>query len=220
VSLAFPAYVTSVETSGVAVLRNTWSGKLRDPLAAINAGLPTFRVIREAYDGLPMRVAQAVAGEQIFSRARIPLPDGWHRARTDTVASGAPLTFVPGLSIAGPVSADTVRLSFVPGSARLPADAEVPEEMVVHVELDPADVAVLDARCMRRWSAPESTFELSVVRTWIEPELDASRLVAPDGPERAKRFAGMPWIPAPSVESWLFERHERRTEVPTHGNGR
>lgn len=210
-SLVFPAHVTAVETSGVAVLRTTWSDKLCQRLAGMDSARPNFRVVREAYEGLPMRVAQDVAGEQVFSRARTGVPRGWYRTRTDTVAAGAPNTFIPGVCIAGPVGGGPGSLSVIPGSARLPADTAVPTELAVSVDLDAGDVAVLDSRCMRRWSAPETTFQLSVVRPWIEPEQDAAPLVDPQGPARASRFAGLPWMPAPTLESWLFDRHERRS---------
>jgi hypothetical protein len=210
VGLAFPSYVTAVETSGFAVLRNTWSDKLRQRLGA-ESGNPAFRSVREAYDGLPMRVAQDVAGEQIFSLARVGLPAGWLRARTDIIGSGAPASFIPGLCIAGPVGDTAALLAVVPGSARLPLDAEVPEELAAEAELAPGDVAVLDPRCMRRWSIPKTIFQLSVVRTWIQPECDASAMVGPDAPPRAARFAGVPSAPAATFESWLFARHERRS---------
>ncbi len=208
--LAFPGHVIAIETAGFAVLRNTWSDKLRQRLFGLELGRPAFRSIREAYDGLPMRVAQEVIGEPIFSSARVGLPPGWFRARTDTVDSGAPASFIPGVCIAGPVGDMPAALAVVPGSARLPTEAEVPTELAIEVRLVPGDVAVLDSRCMGRWSVPETIFQLSVVRAWVQPDLDASAMVGPDLPARAARFAGVASAPAATLESWLFERHERR----------
>ena len=209
--LAFPSYVLAVQTAGFAVLSNTWSDKLCQRLLGLDASRPNFRSVREAYDGLPMRVAEAVAGEQIFSSARTGLPSGWFRARTDTVDSGAPVGFIPGVCISGPVAREAVMLAVVPGSARLTAGAAAPADLAVETELGPGDVALLDSRCMQRWSAPQTVFQLSVVRTWIQPELDVSALTGPDLPARAARFAGAGSAPAVTLESWLFERHERRT---------
>jgi hypothetical protein len=210
VGLAFPGHVIAVETAGFAVLRNTWSDKLRQRLLGLELGRPAFRSIRESYDGLPMRVAQKVVGEPIFSSACVGLPSGWFRARTDTVDSGAPASFIPGVCIAGPVGDVAAVLAVVPGSARLTSEAEVPAELAVEVGLAPGDVAVLDSRCMRRWSAPQTVFQLSVVRAWVQPDLDGPAMAGPDLPARAARFAGVGSAPATTLESWLFERHERK----------
>lgn len=211
-TVLFPTYLTAVETAGVAVLRVTWSDKLRQRLATMTADRLSVRVLREAFEGLPIRIAQGLAGEQVFSGAGVGVRHGWYRQRLDTVAAGAPGNFVPGVCVAGPVGGQAVDLDYVPGSARLPADAAVPEDLTARVRLAQGDVAVLDSRCARRWSHPEQVFRLSVVRPWLEPERDGRELVGSDILPRVQRFAGVPWAPATTLEQWLFERHERRND--------
>jgi hypothetical protein len=210
-TLAMPSYLTAVDTAGVAVLPVTWSDKLRQRLAAMPADRLSLRVLREAYEGLPMRVAQGIAGEQVLSSAGLGAAPGWHRQRVDSVADGAPSRFVPGLCIAGPVGAAATTLWYVPGSASAPRDAPVLESLALAAELVPGDVAVLDSRCMRRWSDPAAVFRMSVVRTWIQPERDGRELITGDVSPQLARFAGSPWAPAETVRQWLFERHERRS---------
>ena len=136
-TVRFPTYLTAVETAGVAVLPVTWSDKLCQRLATMTADRLSVRVLREAFEGLPMRIAQALAGEQVFSGAGVGVPAGWHRQRLDTVAAGAPSNFLPGVCVAGPVSSRAVDLDYVPGSARLPADAAVPEDLTAGAQLSP-----------------------------------------------------------------------------------
>jgi hypothetical protein len=207
-SVAMPAYLTAVETAGVAVLPITWSDRLCQRLSTMTAERLVPRVLREAYEGLPLRVAQEIAGEQVLSYAGVGTRAGWHRQRVDTVADGAPRTFVPGLCIAGPVGDAPVTLSYLPGSARLRRGAATLGDLAAHAELAPGDVAVLDSRCTRRWSDPATVFQLSVVRPWIEPERDFAALVTTDTPPRVARFTGAPWAPAATPSQWLFDRHE------------
>jgi hypothetical protein len=211
-SLLMPTHLTAVETAGVAVLRVTWSDKLRQRLATQTGDRIILRVLREAYEGLPLRVAEQIAGEQVLSHAGVGVPAGWYRQRVDTVADGAPRAFVPGLSILGPVGAEPVTLSYAPGSARLPHDAPVPVESATDIELAPGDVVVADSRCALRLSDPAAVFQLSVVRAWLEPERDFTAFVTRDVLPRVARFAGVASVPAATPEQWLFERHERRPE--------
>ena len=207
----FAAHATAMETAGWTVLRNTWSDKLLQRLATMDRLVPNFKLVREAYDGLPMRVAEEITGELVFSKASVGVAAGWFRTRVDTIASGAPVGFVPGVCIAGPTTDAGAQLSVIPGSARLGVAVTVPQQLAIGVTLAQGDAAILDSRAMRRWSPAESVFQLSVVRPWIEPEHDAAGLVAADTPPRAARFAGVAGRPAESLESWLFERHERRS---------
>lgn len=209
-TLMMPTHVTAVETAGVAVMPVVWSERLRGRLAVLGRDRSTLRALREAYEGLPVRVAEEVAGEQVLSSFGTDAPAGWHRQRGDTIADGAPGAFVPGLCIGGPVGEAPVTLSYLPGSARARHDAPILPDLAASVELAPGDVAVLDSRCVRRWSDPQSVFRMSLVRTWIVPEDDARELVTAETLPRLARFAGAAAAPARTVEEWLFERHERR----------
>lgn len=205
----FNGYVTAVETMGVAILRNTWSPKLRQRLAMTDSAAPNLRTVREAYDGLPMRVAQHVAGEQIFSGARHGVDEEWHRSPIREGVLAAPTAHVLGMSIAGPAD-EAVELHVATGSDRCEPDLAV-GAAIQTFRLEAGDVAVLDARCLRRWTAPATIFELSVVRFWVEPVQDGRALAKSDMPPRARRFVGEGTAPT-TLEEWLFGRHPARSE--------
>jgi hypothetical protein len=171
-------------------------------------------LVRQAFDGLPMRITQGIIGEVILSQIKYGAEAGWHRGRGDTVASGAPAEFVPGFDFACVLDGKPCQVEVIPGSNRLTDDDPCLLEISREVELRPGDVLILDSRLQRRWPPERGhlIFWFSVIRPWLTPLSDFSKRLRPETPPRALRFFGIPQVPPRDVGEWLFRTHRKRSD--------
>jgi hypothetical protein len=202
-------------TAGCAMLKQNLSLRLLKSLARgfPNQNPSELALVRQVFDGLPMRIVQGLIGEVILSAIKYGCEQGWRRSRIDTVASGAPAEFVPGFDLATVIDQEACRLEFLPGSGRLTADSVYPTQIARSVELAAGDLAILDSRLVRRWpdDRRHSIYMVSVVRFWLTPQQDFSGRISADLPSRALRFFGAPWQPAREIGQWLFHNHPERS---------
>ena len=205
----------TLATEGCAILRESLSPRL---LKSLTRGFPStnpseLTLVRQVFDGLPMRIVQELIGEVVLSAIKCGCESGWHRSRVDTIASGAPAEFVPGFDLATVIDQKLCRLDFLCGSGRLAADSAYPAQIYRSVELAPGDLAILDSRLLRRWPDDhgQHIYMASVVRYWLTPLQDISSRLSADLPPRALRFFGVPWQPAREISQWLFRNHPRRS---------
>ena len=206
--------VQELETRGWTVVEGCLSPQLQRHLARgyPNPNPSELALVRQAFDGLPMRITESLVGEVILSRVKYGAEPGWHRGRADTVASGAPAGFIPGFDLACVLDARPCPAEVVPGSGRLRADDPLPESICQAAELAPGDLAIFDSRLLRRWPPERGprVFWFSVIRPWLTPLSDFSKRLRPETPPRARRFFGEPWWPARDVREWLFRTHKNK----------
>jgi hypothetical protein len=204
-----------LETRGWTIVEGCLSPQLQRHLSRgfPNPNPSEMTLVRQAFDGLPLRIVDGLIGDVILSHVRYGVSEGWHRGRDDTVASGAPAEFVPGFDLSCVLNGKSCAIEVVPGSGRLGTKDPVPEEIKQLTQLAPGDLAIFDSRLMRRWPAEGArwVFSFSVVRRWLTPVTDFSKRLRPGTPPRALRFFGEPW-PACDVREWLFQTHQRRSD--------
>jgi hypothetical protein len=170
-------------------------------------------LVRQAFDGMPLRIVTGLIGEVVLSMIRSGATPDWHRGRNDTIASGAPSQFIPGFDLAATIDTSSCILEVIPGSGRLSVSDPNPKQISTPVELDPCDLAILDSRLLRRWSAEsgKQVFWFSVIRPWLTPLDDFEPEIRSNTPPRALRFFGLPWQPAREVGQWIFTSHTKRS---------
>jgi hypothetical protein len=180
---------------------------------SINKKIEKLSLIRQAFDGLPLRIINGLIGEVVLSAIRVEASSEWHRGRDDTIISGAPPEFIPGFDLVINIGSETAGLEVISGSGRLPIDS--PYELLDSrfIELVHGDMVILDSRILRRWISKNegAIFWFSVIRPWLTPLDDFTNKVRPDTPPRALRFYGIPWIPAQDIGQWLFKNHRKRS---------
>jgi hypothetical protein len=171
-------------------------------------------LVRQVFDGLPMRITQGMVGEVILSDISYGVQQGWHRGRSDIVNCGAPASFVPGFDMATVLDFKPCLIDVIDGSSRLAADDGCPTGLRQSVEIAPGDLAIFDSRLLRRWAEDRCqwVYSLSVIRPWITPVSDFSSKIHPDMPPRALRFYGCPWWPSRDVGEWIFRNHTKRSD--------
>jgi hypothetical protein len=174
-----------------------------------------IQVTRQAFDGLPLRITQALAGETILSAFGIGTAEGWHRGRSDTLESGAPTEFIPGFDCFAPAGAEPCRVEVIPGGGRLRRDDPLPLVTARTVELAPGDLLILDSRAPRHWppEPPRHLFWFSIVRSWMTPQSRFDDLLDEDVPPRALRFYGVPFAPHRDVGAWIFDTHQPQSRA-------
>lgn len=204
--------VQQLETQGWAVVEAVLSPKMIALLTRGSGGFPEFRIIRQVFEGLPMRIMETIAGRMVLSMARYGVSQEWHRGRDDIVASGAPADFISGFDVGLRLDSEPCILEVISGSARLGPRDVIPLQLQRTVEVAVHAVVILDSRTVRRWSAQLASriFWFSVVRPWIMPLMNFFDKLPKDTPPRALQFAGMP--PAKDVGEWLFRAHPKRSE--------
>jgi hypothetical protein len=208
-----PAITTAVldlETRGWTVLPRILSDRLRGKTLR-GTGRIDYRHIRQIFDGIPSRVADAAIGAHVFSCLR-PAIEGWHRGRSDVLASQTPPNFVYGIDLVAPLGPDPLVFDIVDGSARLPSRTIVPTQAARRVRVMPGDLLMLDARiCRRAANDPAAAaVEISVIRSWITPEEVWPAEELAKMPERAAAFFGRNQQQTASVRGWLVRTHPRR----------
>jgi hypothetical protein len=205
-----PVCTQQLETKGFAVVRDVLSEKQIQLLSRGSGKRPEFALVRRVYEGLPMRIVEGLAGAMVLSFARYGAPEGWHRGRTDTIESGAPLEFTPGYDVALVLESRRCSMEAITGSGRLGLTEPVPAAACVTLEFSPTDVVILDSRALRRWPVElhGRVFWFSVVRPWMTALMEFHDYLPKDTPPRARQFAGR--IPARDVGEWLFTSHAKR----------
>lgn len=205
-----------LETRGWTVVEGCLSPQLQRHLARgyPNPNPSEMTLVRQAFDGLPLRITQGLVGEVILSQVKYGAGEDWHRGRGDTVASGAPPDFVPGFDLACVLNGRPCEVEVIPGSGRLAAGDPPPLQIAQAFALAPGDLAIFDSRLLRRWPTGRGrhAFWFSVIRPWLTPLSDFSRRLRPETPPRALRFFGIPWLPHRDVGEWLFRTHRKRSE--------
>lgn len=206
--------IQELETQGWTILRGNLSQRL---LSHFARGYPApnpseLILVRQAYDGLPMRIVEGLVEQAVLSAVRYGAEEQWHRGRDDTVRGGAPADFIPGFDLAATLDSAPCALEVISGSQRLGVDDPYPLQQSRSIELASGDLAIMDSRLLRRWSAQSAYWILwfSVIRPWLTPLDDFTDKIRPDTPPRALRFYGIPWRPARDVGQWLFHSHSKR----------
>ncbi len=204
-----------LETQGWTVVQSCLSPQLQRHLVRgyPNPNPSELTLVRQAFDGLPLRITQGLIGEVILSQVRYGEAEDWHRGRGDTVASGAPAEFIPGFDLSCVLDRKPCPVEVIPGSGRLTDDDPWPYQISQTVEVKPGDLAIFDGRLLRRWPPERSgwVFWFSVIRPWLTPLSDFSRRLRPDMPPRALSFFGIPRQPPGDVGEWLFRTHQKRS---------
>lgn len=205
------ACMQQLETQGFTLIERVVSARQLGGLARANRERIDFLAVRRLFDGLPMRVMEGLAGPMVLSQVRYGTPAGWHRGRTDTVASGAPAGFVPGFDVSLALDGQPCTVDAIAGSARLGAEAILPSIAGTSVTFTAEDVVVFDSRTVRRWPdpRPDTIFWYSVIRPWMMPLMDVMASVPRDAPPRALAFAGR--RPSREIGEWLFSTHQGRS---------
>jgi hypothetical protein len=207
--------IQELETRGWTIVEGCLSPQLQRHLARgfPNPNPSEMTLVRQAFDGLPMRIVEGLIGEVILSQVRYGVSQGWHRGRNDTIASGAPADFVPGFDLSCVLNGKPCTIEVVPGSGRLRTHDPVPEEIKQPATLAPGDLAIFDSRLLRCWppQGADWVFCFSVVRRWLTPVTDFSKRLRPGTPPRALRFFGEPW-PARDIGEWLFRTYQKRSD--------
>ena len=205
-----------LETQGWVVIRQNLSPRL---LTSLARGFPNpnpseLVLVRQVFDGLPMRIIQGLIGEVMLSAIKYGAQQGWHRGRNDTVSSGAPANFIPGFDLAAILDSESCSVDVIAGSGRLETGEDYPVEISQSIEIAPGDLAIFDSRLLRRWPSDRCqwVYSSSVIRPWITPLSDFSSRIGLDMPPRALRFYGVPWQPARDVGEWLFRNHTKRRD--------
>lgn len=162
---------------------------------------------RRSFEGALAEAAAGLLGPCMLSFARIGAPAGWHRGRADTVQSGAPPEFIPGLDLVR--AREPMRAALIPGSGRLRSGDPAPEALAVELSLRPDQALLLDTRLWRRWPAPAPALFFSVVRAWLEPEADFRALAGAEASPADRLFFGAATQPATDVGRWLSGRERR-----------
>jgi hypothetical protein len=202
-----------LETRGWTVVEGCLSPQLQRHLARgyPNPNPSEMTLVRQAFDGLPMRITQGIVGEVILSQIKYGAEPNWHRGRYDTINSGAPPDFIPGFDLACILDGQPCQLEVIPGSGRLRANDPCPVGISQEVELRPGDLVILDSRLQRLWPQKRDrwVFWFSVIRPWLTPLNDFSMRLRPETPPRALRFFGIPQMPPRDVGEWLFRTHRK-----------
>lgn len=208
--------VQELATRGWTIVEGCLSPQLQRHLVR---GFPSpnpseMTLVRQAFDGLPMRITENLLGEVILSQVAYGVGTGWRRGREDTILSGAPADFIPGFDLACTLDGKPCTIEVIPGSGRLRANDPVPEEIKQVAQLAPGDLAIFDSRLLRRWPTERSdwVFWFSVIRPWITPVADFSNRLRPGTPPRALRFFGAPWWPSRDISEWLLRTHQKRSD--------
>jgi hypothetical protein len=210
---SFARCTQQLEAQGCTVVPTVLSAKLRAMLDRGRNKFPEFVLVRQAFEGLPLRITAELAGEMVLSSARYGVPGGWHRGRDDVVRDGAPASFVPGFDVALTLEAGPCTVEFLPGSGRFGAHDALPVSQLAAMTMQPDDVVIFDSRMVRRWP-PESAahvFWFSVARPWITPLVDFVARIPATTPPRARRFAGDVTLPSRDIGEWLFRTHPKRS---------
>ena len=215
-----------LETEGWTVVHRCLSTRFLRNLARRSGRRPPLQAAREACEGLPLRIIRGLIGDPILSSIgyveHCEAP-AWHRGRDDTLASGAPVSFVPGFDLVLPVSPQGAEVDIASGSFRLSAQQAHPSEQLVAPLHVPAEsLAILDIRMLRRFRLrPKNRiFTFSVVRPWLCPEIDLEPLLPSDLPRRTARFFGLTSRPGRDIRAWLLRSHRTRPEEPSDSLGR
>jgi len=208
-----PAITTAVldlETRGWTVMRDIVSDRLRGKILR-GTGRPDYRHIRQIVDGSPTRVTTSVIGAHVFSCLR-PDVKGWHRGRTDILASRTPAGFIYGIDLVTPLGPDPLVTDIVDGSARLPLGAEAAVRAARRVQVRPGDLLMMDCRIWRRDASDPgaSAIAISVIRSWMTPEEVWPLKELDKMPERAAAFFGRDRRQTASVREWLVRTHPER----------
>jgi hypothetical protein len=200
-------------TQGYTVVPGNISPRLRKHLLRYaESPHDLLGLTRQAFDGLPMRMTEALIGESVLSAFGVGVDTGWHRGRGDTVESSAPGEFIPGFDFATVPGPEPCSLELIPGSGRLRPDDAIPVQTLRRVNLEPGDQIILDSRLLRRWPDKRTgdVFWLSTIRPWLTPAMDFLGLLEPNAPPRALRFFGVPGAPSRDVGAWLVRSHRKR----------
>jgi hypothetical protein len=207
-------YIQELETRGWAVVEGCVSLQAQGHLRQGCYNRAEIKIVHQIFDGLPMCVTQGLIGGVILSQVMYGGDANWNRGRSDTITSGAPAEFIPGVDLAFALGGKTCLVEVIPGSGRLSAGDPCPTDISQVVELAPGDLAIFDSRLLRRW-LPEHNrwvFCFSVIRSWLMPLSDFSEALGAETQAGVPCFFDTPLSPPRDVGEWLFQTHQKRSE--------
>jgi hypothetical protein len=203
--------IQELTTRGYTVVANSVSDRLTGKIAG--AETPTYRYIRQLYDGLPARIIENIVGSVIFSSLSSGYAGDWHVGRDDTLKSGAPRQLILGFDLVIGLDTDAPRvIEVLPGSAKLLPHEIVPDSMSVPIALAPGATLILDSRLRRRFPSDERVLGFSVIRDWLVPVEVWPESDLDEVPDRAARFFGAECLPFTNLRDWHRKVHPARSK--------
>jgi hypothetical protein len=176
------------------------SDRLLRKIVTDGAERVNFRYVRQIYDGLPMRIAETLLGTCHFS-GLTGIGQDWSRVGDGSANDDMSPGPVQAIELIAPLGPTTLTLAVMRGSARLTGAAHADEGVML---LAPGDLAMLDARLLRRTVGGPC----QAVSFFVCPASLAQREIWPEAtdpkvPRRAATFFGgrapiakesTPWI--------------------------